>query len=56
MAENASNDQNNSVISRLARSVSRHIIASTDSILSTDVSGAHLAYFTMSTWVIAAGA
>ena len=60
MTEKASSDQNNRVISRLARPVNRHIIASTDSVVSTDgvhtSSGAHLACFTMSSWVIAAGA
>jgi hypothetical protein len=57
---NTSNDQNSRVISRPARPVNRHIIADADSVLSTDgvhtSSGVLLAYFTMGTWVIAAGA
>jgi hypothetical protein len=60
MAENSSNDQNDRVISRSARPVNRHIIASTDSILSPDgvhtSSGVHLASYTMGICVIAAGA
>jgi len=56
MTENASNDQNNCVISCPARPVSRHIIASTDCILSTDgVRTSSGAYFIVSTWVIATG-